>query len=119
MIEILPQSTQTCLAVHFSGKVTGQEYQQFLDAIDERLKNNAKVNLVCELVDFDFYSDFESAKKDIKFGFGAYKHIHRAAFVGEKKWIEWFTRLIGPFTKAEEKYFSHDQREAAMNWACE
>ncbi len=30
MIEILPQSTEKCLAVHFSGKVTGQEYQQFL-----------------------------------------------------------------------------------------
>jgi hypothetical protein len=38
VITILDQSTATCLAVHFSGKVTGQEYQQFLDAPGERLK---------------------------------------------------------------------------------
>ncbi len=31
LIEIFSQSTETCLAVGFSGKVTGEEYQQFLD----------------------------------------------------------------------------------------
>jgi hypothetical protein len=117
MIEILPQSTGTCLAVRFNGKVTGQEYQQFLDAIDARLKICEKVSLVCELVGFDFYGDFESAKKDLKFGFGEYKHIRKAAFVGDQKWIEWFTRFIGPFTRAEEKHFPAGQFEAAFSWA--
>ena len=46
MIEILPQSTERCLLVHFSGKVTGAEYQQFLDALGERLKSSEQVNLV-------------------------------------------------------------------------
>ena len=118
MIEILEQSTEACLAVRFSGKVTGQEYQQFLDAIEERLKISEKVSLVCEFVSFDFYGDFESAKKDFKFGFGEYKRIRRAAFVGDQKWISWFTRIIGPFTRAEEKHFSQDQFDAALNWAC-
>jgi hypothetical protein len=117
MIEILPQSTENCLAFRFSGKVTGQEYQQFLDAIEPRLKSSEKVNLVCELVGFDFYGDFESTKMDFKFGFGEYKHIRRAAFVGDQKWIDWFTRLIGPFTRAEEKHFPADQFEAAFSWA--
>jgi hypothetical protein len=117
VIEILPQSTETCLGVRFSGKVTGQEYQHFLDALEDRLKTSEKVNLVCELVGFDFYGDFESAKKDFKFGFGEYKHIRRAAFVGDQEWIEWFTRLIGPITRTEEKHFRHDQFEAAFSWA--
>ena len=43
-----------------------------------------------------------------------YKQIHRAAFVGDQKWIEWFTRLIGPFTRAEEKHFPEGQIEAAL-----
>ena len=118
MIEILPLSSEACLAVHFSDKVTGPEYQQFLDAIEERLKTGEKVSLVCEFAGFDFYGDFESAKKDFKFGFGEYKHIRRAAFVGDQKWIEWFTHFIGPFTRAEEKHFPQDQFEAAFNWAC-
>lgn len=118
MIEILPQSTQTCLSVHFSGKVNSTEYQQFLDSLAERLKIGDQVNLVVEFADFVFSGDFEAAKQDLKFGFGDYKLIHRAAFVGDKNWIEWFARLIGPFTKAEEKHFSHDQFEAAIAWAC-
>jgi hypothetical protein len=118
MIEILDQSSDSCLAMHFSGKVAGDEYQQFLDALDKRLGTAEKVSPVLELSGFEFYGDFESAEKDFKFGFGEHKRIHRAAFVGDQKWLEWFTRLIDPFTLAEEKYFPEGQVEAACAWAC-
>jgi hypothetical protein len=100
-----------------SGKLTGQEYQQFLDALEERFKTNNEANLVLVMTGFEFYGDFESFKKDIKFGFGEYKRVRRAAFVGDQKWIAWFTRFIGPFTRAEEKLFPAGQSEAAINWA--
>jgi hypothetical protein len=119
MIEILEQSSPNCLAVRFSGKVTGQEYQQFLDALGFRLRNTEKVSLVCALDGFDFYGDFESAKKDFKFGFGDYLRIHRAAFVGDQKWLEWFTRFLDPFTKVDERHFSEEQFAEAVEWACE
>lgn len=118
MIEILPISSENCLAVHFSGKVTGPEYQQFLEALSERLEGSGKVSLVLELSGFEFYGDFESAKKDLKFGFVEYKHIHRAALVGDQTWIEWFTHLIGPFTRTEEKHFPAGQINQAYQWAC-
>ena len=118
MIEILPQSTETCIAVHLSGKVNGQEYQQFLDAVNDKRTTAEEVSLVLELTGFEFYEDFEAAKKDFKFGLGDYKRIHRAALVGDQKWIEWFTRLVGPFTRAEEKHFPEGQFEAAFAWAC-
>jgi hypothetical protein len=118
MIEILDQSTENCLAVRFSGKVTGQEYQQFLDALGVRLKTGDQVSMVIEFTDFEFYGDFEAARKDIKFGFGDYKRIHRTAFVGDQKWIEWFTRLVGSFTRTEEKQFAAGQLETAYVWEC-
>ena len=118
MIEILSQSTESCLAVQLSGKVTGEEYQQFIDAIHERLKTSEKISLVLVLTGFEFYGDLAAAKKDMQFGFGEYKHVHKGAFVGDQKWIEWFTRLVGPFTRAEEKHFDEGQFEAAYNWAC-
>ena len=117
MIEILDESTETCLVVHFSGKVTGEKYQKFLNAVNDRLATHEKVSLVLELSNFDFYGDFEAARKDFQFGFGDYKKIHRAAFVGDKKWIEWFTRLISPFTRTEEKYFREGQFDEAYAWA--
>ncbi len=94
-----------------------QEYQQFLDALAERLKSGSQVSLVLELAGFEFYDDFESAKMDLKFGFGEYRHIRRAALVGDQKWIAWFTRVIGPFTRTEEKHFPEGQLEAAIAWA--
>jgi hypothetical protein len=118
LIEILEGSTPICLAVHFSGKVTGQEYQQFLDALAERLQAGSQVSLVIEFAGFEFYGDFEAAMKDFKFGFGEYKHIHRVAFVGDQKWIAWFARFVGPFTRAEEKHFAAGQFDAAYTWAC-
>jgi hypothetical protein len=118
MIEILPQSTERCLLVHFSGKVTGSEYQQFLDALGECLKTGEKIALVVEFAGFEFYGDFGAARKDLKFGFGEYKHIHRAAFVGDQKWLAWFTRFVGPFTRTEEKHFPAGQMAASVGWAC-
>lgn len=118
MIEILDETTETCLVVHFSGKITGDKYQKFLNVLNDRLSTHEKVSLVLELTDFEFYGDFEAASKDYKFGFGDYKKIHRAAFVGDQKWIKWFTRLVSPFTRAEEKYFPEGQFEEAYTWAC-
>jgi hypothetical protein len=118
MIEILSQSTNTCLVVHLSGRVTLQDYQQFMDALAERLKTGAPVSLVADLSGFELYEDLDVAKKDLKFAFGDYKHIHRAAYVGDQKWLVWFTRLMGPFTRAEEKHFPHDQFQVAYEWAC-
>ena len=117
MIEILDESTETCLVVYFSGKVTPDKYQKFLNVVNDRLKTHGKVSLVLELSDLEFYGDFEAARKDFKIGFGDYKRIHRAAFVSDKKWIQWFTKLVGPFTRTEEKYFREGQFEEAYAWA--
>jgi hypothetical protein len=117
LIEFLTQTTDTCLGVQFSGKVTGAEYQKFLDAVNEHLKAGRKLSLVLVLADFEFYGDFAAAQKDMQFGLGEYKHIHRAAFVGDQKWIKWFTNLIGPFTRAEERQFTEGQLAEACSWA--
>jgi hypothetical protein len=118
MIEFLSQTTETCLAVHFGGKVIGEEYQQFLDAVSSRLKAGRNLSLALVFADFEFYGDFAAAQKDMRFGFGEYKHTHRAAFVGDQKWLKWFTDLIGPFTRAEERQFTEGQLAEACNWAC-
>ena len=118
MFEILAQTTDTCLVGHFSGKVSGEDYQHFLTAVDERLKTHGKVNLVVQLTDMEFYSDWDALKKDWQFAFGAYSKVERAAFVGDQKWIAWFVELTNPLTKAEEKHFAAHQLAQACEWAC-
>lgn len=117
MFEVLPQSTASTLAVHFSGKVSGQEYQQFLDTLEGRLKTGDKVNVVFDLAGTEFYGDVDAAKKDLKFSFGEYGQLRRAAFVGDQKWIDLFTRLSSPLTSVEEKHFPAGQVAEALAWA--
>ena len=38
----------------------------------------------------------------------------KIAMVGEKKWQEWITRFMKPFTNAEVRYF--DLKEKAKAW---
>jgi hypothetical protein len=85
--------------------------------LEERLKKVDEVNLVMDLTGFEFYGDFDAFMKDLKFSAGEYKKVRRAAFVGHQKWLEWFTRFIGPFTPAEEKHFSKGQLQSACDWA--
>jgi hypothetical protein len=118
MIEILKESTPVVVVAHFSGKVTGQEYQQFVDAVEERLKATDDLNLVLDLSGLEFYGDFEAAKKDFKFTLGEYKRVRKTALVGDQKWIEWYTRTIGHLTKSDEKHFPVGKTQEAFDWAC-
>jgi hypothetical protein len=118
MVEMLGETTDTCVVVRFSEKVTGEEYEQFLDAVDERLKTNEKVNMVADLSEFEFYGDFEAFKEDFHFGAHEYRHVRRAAFVGDQRWITLFVKLMGPLYRAEEKQFPAGRLEEACAWAC-
>ena len=118
MFELLAQTTETCIVGHFSGKVTSEDYQHFLNAVDERLKAHDTVNLVVQLTDLAFYGDWNAFQKDWQFAFGAYAKVERAAYVGDQKWIAWFVELTIPLTKAEEKHFAVDQFAQACEWAC-
>jgi hypothetical protein len=118
MVEILEQTTDTCVVVRFSGKVGGDEYKWFLEAVDSRLKAHEKINLVADLPEFTFYGDFKAFKEDWHFGTHEFHKINRAAFVGDQKWIQVFMKLVEPFSRVEDKRFSAGQIDAACAWAC-
>lgn len=117
MFEVLGQSTECCLVVQFSGKPTGQEYQQFLDAFEERLKTADDLNLVLVLSGVQFYGDFEAFRKDYKFGKGEYKRVRRVALVGDQEWLERYLHFIALHTPTEEKHFAVGKLKAACDWA--
>ncbi len=118
MFEILEQTNPKVLVTHFSGKVTGEEYQKFVDAVEERLKAAQEVDLVVDLTGVEFYGDFSAVKKDIKFTAGEFKKIRKTALVGDQKWIEWYTKTLGHLTPTQEKHFPAGQTEQAIDWAC-
>jgi len=118
MVEVMDATTATCVVVRFGGKVSGEEYKVFLDAIDERLEAEGEVNMVAVLNDFVFYGDLEALKEDTHFGIHEYRKVGRAAYVGDKKWIGLFVKISEPFYKAEAKHFAADALDEAISWAC-
>jgi hypothetical protein len=117
MIEYLPESTPTCFVVKFSGKLRGAEYRELIDKVESAIQANGTVNMAWIMQDLEF-PEWAAIKADTHFGLKDYRHIRRAAYVGDQKWAEWFAKLIGPFTRAAERTFRPDQLNEAVTWAC-
>ena len=45
--------------------------------------------------------------------------VERFALVGDYGWLEIYTKLVDPITKAEIRHFTMDQSEEAKNWIWE
>ena len=117
MIEYLGASTQTCFVVKFSGKLRGAEYWELINKVENAIQANGAVSMVWVLQELEF-PEWEAIKADTHFGLKDYRHVRRAAYVGDQKWAEWFVKLIGPFTRTAERMFRLDQLNDAALWAC-
>ena len=120
MFEILPQSTETCIGCKVSGKVTAEDYDVLLPKLDEAISAHGKINLLILMDGFKGYGDLEAAKDDFEFGTHQYRQVEKAAFVGEKKWMEWMVKIMDPFTRrTDERFFELDQLDEAWQWVQE
>jgi hypothetical protein len=117
MFKVLDQTTEHCLVVEFSGNPSGKEVQQFVDEVKNCLQQTPDLNLVFVFDNVEGYGDTSAYVKDEKFTHGLYKKVHKAAVVGDEKWIQWWVDTIGPHTPTEEKRFPAGQVQAAIEWA--
>ena len=117
MIEILPQSSETCIGFKLSGKVTAEDYDVLLPRLDEAISAYGKINLLVVMGDFEGWAGLDAAKADFKLGTQQYRQVEKAAFVGEKKWQEWMVKIMDPFTRrTDERFFDLDRLEDAWQW---
>ena len=120
MIEILPQSSETCIGFKVSGKVTAEDYDVLLPRLDEAISAHGKINLLVVMGDFEGWAGLDAAKADFKLGTQQYRQVEKAAFVGDKKWQEWMVKIMDPFTRrTDERFFDLDRLEDAWQWVKE
>lgn len=118
MFEILPESTDTCIGVNVSGELSTEDYAEFLPKLDAAIEAHSKINLVLVMGDFEGWSSMDAAKADYKFGTQEYRHVERAAFVGDKTRQNLMVKIMSPFTRhTHERFFEMDQLEEAWEWA--
>ena len=117
MIEFLPESTETCIGIKVSNKVTAEDYESLLPQLDEAISDHGRINLLMVMSDFGGWSSLDAAKADYKFGTHQYRQVEKAAFVGEKKWQEWMIKVMDPFTRrTDERFFDLEQLDEAWSW---
>ena len=117
MIEILPQSTESCLGFKVSGKVTAEDYEVLIPQLDQAIAASGKINMLVVMGDFEGWAGLDAAKADFKLGTHQYRQTEKAAFVGDKKWQEWMVKIMDPFTRrTNERFFDLEQLDNAWQW---
>lgn len=120
MFGILPESTDRCNGFAARRKVTASDYEQLLPRLDEAIAAHGTINLLAVLTDFDGYADLDATKADFRFGTHEYRHVERAAFVVDSKWMKRAVKLLDPFTRhTEERIFAPDEIDEAWAWVRE
>ena len=110
------------IAMHLSGKLTGDDIKTYKGILDEKLLNHDQLGMV---VDFTGLSDMnadacvEGTKADLEL----LRHITqftRFAFVSDKEWPQALIGFMSAFLPTVEmKVFPSDERNEAMKWASE
>lgn len=114
-IKIEEKPAAKSIEVSVSGKLTHQDYQQFVPKIEQLIKAVGKIRLLVEMRDFHGW-DGAALWDDIKFDIKHFADIDRIAMVGETKWEKGMSVFCRPFTAAKIKYFDKSQIAAARVW---
>ena len=117
-IKLNEQEGGKVLEIHASGKLTKEDYHQFVPETERLIKQHGKVRMLFEMSDFHGW-DAGAVWEDIKFDLKHFADIERLGIVGEKKWQEWMSAFCRPFTTATIKYFDHAALEEARAWVRE
>ena len=114
----LDHSDASYLGIKLSGKLTTEDYEHFVPAVEAIVKERGSVRLLLEMHDFHGW-EMAAAWEDTKFGMRHYHDIDRLAMVGDKAWQHGMAVFCKPFTKAEIKYFDVAEADAARAWVVE
>jgi hypothetical protein len=116
MYRILHETSGPFVALQVNGTLESEDYAGFLPFLQSKITEHGKIDLFWEMKDFDGWTAsglWSDGSFDVKHA----SDFRRIAVVGDKKWQEWMTAIMKPFTSAEVRYFDHEDRSAAMDWS--
>jgi len=116
MLQFLPVFDGNTIAIRASGRLSHQDYQEFLPELEKQIKELGKVSVLFELDDFSGW-DLEAAKDDFKFGMSNLDGIERFAVLGDKAWEHWMVMMVKPFMPSGKvRYFNRERLQEAWDW---
>lgn len=114
-VEMTRSSDTNVVAVRLTGKLTKDDYETFVPALEASIAEHGKIRLLVDLDDFHGWTA-GALWEDIKFDARHFRDIERLALVGDSKWEKGMATFCRPFTTAKVKYFNTANREKAVRW---
>jgi stage II sporulation SpoAA-like protein len=114
-VELHEESDGKILNIKMSGKLTKEDYKQFVPEVDRLIKQHGKIRVLCQMHDFHGW-EMGALWEDVKFDVKHFAHIERLALVGDKKWEAGMAVFCKPFTTAKVKYFDQAKSKEASEW---
>ena len=115
MLQIIELTKNNLIATKASGKLRKEDIEKIHPLIHAILDRGMKVRWYFEMDNLTGW-DLPGLWEDLKMDTAHAKDYEKIAMVGDKKWQEWITLFMKPFTNAEIKYFNIDQKEDAKKW---
>ncbi len=116
MVEIT-RNQGNLIGVKISGKLTDADYKQFVPLVTAAAEKGP-LHLLVEMTDFHGW-ERGALWDDMQFDRALGDKMERLAFIGDKKWQEWMTKICKPFTSAQIQYFDASQSAQAWAWVQE
>ncbi len=116
MVNINRNSPESNLiSAQVSGKLTGDDYKKLNPLIDEKIRENGKINMLFDFQNFDKIS-MGSVWQELKFDSKHSDDINKIAIVGDYQSQDNLESLKDSMTSGETRYFEPSQREEAQRW---
>ncbi|WP_456378704.1 STAS/SEC14 domain-containing protein [Thiolapillus sp.] len=115
MFQFIPVTEDNIFAVKAIGKLTDEDYQQFLPQLTTLIHKYGPISLLVELEDFHGWEP-KAAWDDFTFGKEHEKDFVRIAIVGKKSWHKWMTMIGNAFSETKIRFFNSDDLQEAWNW---
>jgi hypothetical protein len=109
------ESDDRIIKISVSGKLSKQDYEQFLPATERLIKEHGKVKVLVVMKDFHGWTA-GGLWEDIKFDLRHFSDVDRVAMVGDRTWEKWMTWFCKPFTTASIRYFDLSNLDQARVW---
>jgi len=115
MFQFIPVREDNIFAVRVSGRLTHQEYQEFLPELENLIKRYGSISVLIELDNFEG-AELVAMKDDFNFGMENQEKFEKIAVVGDKAWERWAVALGKPFVEAQVKYYDKRDMNEAWDW---
>jgi SpoIIAA-like len=115
MYQMLPESSGRLVALRVSGKLTKEDMVSVAPPLEEKIRENGKVDLFCDMTDFHGWS-LGGFWAELKFDAKHAKDFRRVAVITGKPLHRFMASMLKPFTSAEIKCFQQAKKTDALTW---